>query len=62
MTVQNELSTITSSLEELAARLTALVELDEGKGDSDVYVELVAAERAVTTLLRRLNRVSRAIR
>ncbi len=62
MSVQSELSTITSTLEELATRLTALVEHDEGTGDGDVYTELVAAERAVTTLLRRLNRVSRAIR
>ncbi len=37
MTVQSELNTITSTLEELAARLTALVELDGKVVDSDVY-------------------------
>ncbi len=62
MTVQSELNTITSTLEELATRLTALVEVDGNAVDSDVYTELVAAERAVTTLLRRLNRVSRSMR
>ena len=62
MSAQSELSTITSTLEELATRLTALVENDEGGGNGDVYVELVAAERTVATLLRRLNRVSRSIR
>ncbi len=61
MTVQSELNTITSTLEELATRLTALVEQDGHAVDSDVYSELVAAERAVTTLLRRLNRVARSI-
>ncbi len=61
MTVQSELNTITSTLSELAARLTALVERDGDSVDNEVYGELVAAERAVGTLLRRLNRVTRSM-
>jgi len=55
--MRHELETITSSLSDLAVRISATVE----SGDSlpgDAYTELVAAERQVGTLLRRLQRVA----
>ncbi len=58
MTTRNELNTITSTLTELAARITALVETQGDTMTSDVYTELVAAERTVGALLRRLSRVA----
>ena len=58
MSMQTELNTITSTMGELAVRLTALVESDGALMPPDVYTELVAAERAVGTLLRRLQRVA----
>ncbi len=62
MTIQNELNTLTSSLSDLSARLTALVEHEGASMPSEVYSELVAAERTVGTLLRRLNRVANRVR
>ena len=61
MTTQTELNTITSTLGELASRITALVESDGPLMDSDVYSELVAAERTIGALLRRLHRAARRI-
>jgi len=61
MSVQTELNTITSSLGELAQRVTSLVESEGTTMDSDVYSELVAAERTIGALLRRLQRASRRI-
>ncbi len=58
MTTRNELNTITSTLTDVAARITALVETQGDTMASDVYTELVAAERTVGALLRRLNRVA----
>lgn len=58
MTLRTELSTITSSMDELAARITSLVEADGPSMPSDLYTELVAAERTVGALVRRLSRVS----
>ena len=58
MSMQTELNTITSTIGELAVRLTALVESDGALMPPDVYTELVAAERVVGTLLRRLQRVA----
>jgi hypothetical protein len=58
MTTQTELNTITSTMNELATRITALVETDGAAMPNDVYTELVAAERTIGTLLRRLNRVA----
>jgi hypothetical protein len=43
---------------ELASRITQLVELGEETVTTEVYAELVAAERTVGALLRRLQRVS----
>lgn len=51
-----EIDTITSSLAEISSRISVLVE--QGKElPGEVYVELVAAERTVGTLLRRLERL-----
>lgn len=61
MSTQTELNTITSTLGDLAARITALVESDGPSMDNDVYSELVAAERTIGTLLRRLNRAARRV-
>ena len=58
MTMQTELNTITSTMTELSSRITALVETEGAAMTGDVYTELVAAERTVGALLRRLNRVS----
>ncbi|MGC8509924.1 MAG: hypothetical protein ACP5PB_03510 [Acidimicrobiales bacterium] len=61
MTTRNELNTITSTLTELATRITTLVETQGDTMASDVYTELVAAERTVGALLRRLSRVASRI-
>lgn len=58
MSTQTELSTITSTMNELSARITALVETEGDALAPDVYAELVEAERTVGTLLRRLTRVA----
>ncbi len=61
VSLQNELNTITSSMSELSVRITALVELEGASMQSEVYSELVAAERSIGTLLRRLTRVATRI-
>jgi hypothetical protein len=53
-----ELNTITSSLLDLSTRISALVEEADDTMPSDLYSELVAAERTVGALLRRLNRAA----
>ncbi len=58
MTLRTELSTITSSMDDLAGRITALVENEGPSIPTDLYTELVAAERTVGALVRRLSRVS----
>ena len=58
MSIQNELNTITSTLNELSHRITTLVEGEGPMLEADTYTELVAAERTIGTLLRRLNRVA----
>ena len=58
MSMQTELNTITSTLNELATRITTLVETEGAEMPSDTYTELIAAERTIGTLLRRLNRVA----
>ncbi|MHB1088396.1 MAG: hypothetical protein ACYC19_06505 [Acidimicrobiales bacterium] len=62
MSLQNELNTITSTMSELSVRITALVEQEGAAMESEVYSELVAAERSIGTLLRRLNRVASRIK
>ncbi|MGC2486441.1 MAG: hypothetical protein WA359_09390 [Acidimicrobiales bacterium] len=58
MSMQTELNTITSTMNDVAARITSLVESEGDAMAPDVYSELVAAERTVGALLRRLNRVA----
>ncbi len=58
VSIQNELNTITSTMNELAVRITSLVESEGNHMESDVYTELVGAERTIGTLLRRLTRVA----
>jgi hypothetical protein len=58
MTMQTELNTITSTMNDLAVRITALVESEGSAMPPDIYTELVAAERTIGALLRRLNRVA----
>ena len=55
---QMELATITSTMGDLATRLTALVESEGETLPTDVYSELVGAERTIGALLRRLNRLA----
>ena len=61
MSSSTELNTITSTLGEMATRITALVENEGPTLAGDVYTELVAAERAIGTLLRRLQRVTQRL-
>ena len=61
VSTSTELNTITSSLSDIAARITALVEHEGPSMDNDVYSELVAAERTIGALLRRLNRAARRV-
>jgi hypothetical protein len=58
MSMQTELNTITSTMTDLSARITSLVESEGDAMAPDVYAELVAAERTVGALLRRLSRVA----
>ena len=58
MNLSGELNTITSSLSDLSARISLLVEGADDTMSSDLYAELVAAERTVGALLRRLNRTT----
>ncbi len=61
MSAATEINTIASTLSEIASRITTLVETEGPAMDGDVYTELVAAERTIGTLLRRLNRVARRV-
>ena len=61
MSTSTELNTITSTLGEISQRITTLVETEGPAMEGDVYTELVAAERAIGTLLRRLQRVARRV-
>lgn len=58
MDPRTELGTITATLEELTARVAVLVEAAAHDERSDLYSELVAAERSLNTLLRRLRRTA----
>ncbi len=58
MSIQSELNTITSTLSEVSTRVTALVEAEGAAMAPDIYSELVAAERTIGALLRRLTRVA----
>jgi len=61
MSAATELNTITSTLSDVAQRITTLVETEGPAMDGDVYTELVAAERTIGALLRRLQRVARRV-
>jgi len=56
MELKYEVDTVTSSLADIASRISALVEQGTAL-PGEIYVELVAAERTVGTLLRRLERL-----
>lgn len=56
MSLRYEIDTITSSLTEISTRISTLVEQSKDL-PGDVFVELVAAERTLGTLLRRLERL-----
>jgi hypothetical protein len=58
MSMQTELNTITSTMTELSARITALVEAEGSTMPPEIFAELVEAERTVGALLRRLTRVA----
>jgi hypothetical protein len=57
MTARAELSSLTSTLEELTRRVTRLAEQARAAADEELAVELFGVERALTGALRRLNRV-----
>jgi uncharacterized membrane-anchored protein len=59
MNIEAEINTVTSSLEELATRISKMVDGGDDTMSSDLYRELVAAERTINALLRRLSRASR---
>ncbi len=61
MSTQTEINTIASTMTEVAARITALVEHDGERLAPDVYTELVAAERTVGALVRRLGRIAHRV-
>ena len=52
----SELSSLTSSLEELTRRLTALAESAQREGDEESASELFGVERSLNGALRRLRR------
>jgi hypothetical protein len=54
--MRHEIDTITSSMNEISTRISTLVE-NGSHLSGEVYVELVAAERTVGTLVRRLERL-----
>ena len=58
MNIQVELSTIISTLADCSRRLTVLVDDAGDAVTSETYGELVAAERTIGALQRRLQRAS----
>lgn len=62
MSTHSELNTIASTLTDVATRITAIVESEGDKLPAEVYTELVAAERSVGALLRRVVRVANKVR
>ncbi len=61
MSTQTEINTIASTMAEVARRVTALVEHDGEDLAPDVYTELVAAERTIGALVRRLGRIAQRV-
>lgn len=54
-----ELLSLTASLDGLARRITALAEVESGRGRDDLATELYEVERSLGAALRRLNRLNR---
>lgn len=57
VTTRGELSSLTSSLDELTRRVTSLAERARAAEDDDLAAELFGVERALTGALRRLGRL-----
>lgn len=57
MTTRGELSSLTSTLDELTRRVTALAEQARAAEEDDLASELFGVERALTGALRRLGRL-----
>jgi hypothetical protein len=55
---RGELSSLTSTLEEVTSRITSLAESANDAGDAELATELFAVERALRGALRRLARQS----
>jgi phage shock protein A len=60
MSTEAEISSLSSSLEELHDRVRALADAALTQGDEDMAHELVAVERALGGALRRLRRFAQA--
>jgi hypothetical protein len=58
MTSVAEISSLSSTLQELNDRVTSLAESAQSQGNEDVAHELFAVERALGGALRRLRRLS----
>jgi hypothetical protein len=58
MASRGELSSLTSTLDELTRRVTALAEQARANEQDDVASELFGVERALTGALRRLGRLN----
>jgi len=56
MSTAAEISSLTSTLQELNERVTAMAEGALARGDEDMAHELIAVERALGGALRRLRR------
>jgi phage shock protein A len=56
MTTAAEISSLTSTLQELNERVTAMAEGALSRGDEDMAHELIAVERSLGGALRRLRR------
>jgi N-methylhydantoinase B/oxoprolinase/acetone carboxylase alpha subunit len=62
MATRGDLEALTAGLEELLARVTAMIERDGPGTTSDDEVELVVIERGLASTLRRLRRLSSKLR
>jgi phage shock protein A len=59
MSTDAEISSLSSSLQELHERVTAMAEGALARGDEDMAHELIAVERSLGGALRRLRRFGR---
>ena len=58
MSTAAEISSLSSTLQELNERVTAMAESALARGDEDMAHELIAVERSLGGALRRLRRVA----